>query len=196
MEPDVAQVLHHGQHYQPTSVLPVQGEPAYEHEVAKGEKLRKEDAHYDVLEEQHRSHVEHELHPVVHHRDYYGGYVAPHAMAYDPYWMGDYPYARDPYSLRDYEMYADPYAAAAFGYHTERRHQSELTPKEVSDKHFTHAPLYTPEEELQAAHGVVHHAAVHAPVHAEAVHGVGPHDAMPIHAASTEAHVSSTPEYY
>lgn len=63
MEPDVHQDLHAGQHYRPTTVVPVRSEPAYEHKGAVGEVTKKEFDHYDVLEEQHMSHVEHEHHP-------------------------------------------------------------------------------------------------------------------------------------
>ena len=50
MEPDTPQILHHGQHYIPTEVVPTMTEPTYEAEGPGKEK------HYDVLEEQHRSH--------------------------------------------------------------------------------------------------------------------------------------------
>lgn len=60
MEPDVPKALHQGQHYSPVTVVPVETEPTYEHEVVKGQKPLKGDSHYDVLEEQHRSHFEHE----------------------------------------------------------------------------------------------------------------------------------------
>jgi beta-glucanase (GH16 family) len=59
MEPDVAEELHYGQHYMPTTVVPVETEPTYEH-MPKAKKPEKSDEHYDILEEQHRSHFDHE----------------------------------------------------------------------------------------------------------------------------------------
>ena len=103
MEPDTPQELHHGQHYIPTEVEPVETEPTYEHATAKGKKVRKEDEHYDVLEAQHRDHFHHagDAHHAAPYEGYYGGEA--HYQREDPYGYG-----RDPYA-----MYADPYAAAA-----------------------------------------------------------------------------------
>ena len=39
MEPDVRGPLHHGEHRSPTTVIPVQAEPAYEHKAAPGKKV-------------------------------------------------------------------------------------------------------------------------------------------------------------
>jgi len=60
MEPDTIEKLHPGQHVMPTEVEPVRSEPTYEHTPAKGQKAKKGDEHYDVLAEQHYSHMEHE----------------------------------------------------------------------------------------------------------------------------------------
>ena len=59
MEPEAPQVLHHGEHIEPTKVIPSQTEPTYRHTSAKGETSTQDDEHYGVLEEQHKSHMHH-----------------------------------------------------------------------------------------------------------------------------------------
>ena len=167
MEPDTHQQLYPGQHYRPTTVVPVETEPAYEHKGALGEKLKKEDEHYDVLAEQHMSHIEHEHHA--------------HAAAHHGYG----PYAHDEYGRTPREM-------AELGYYHDRYAYPGMPAEEMRAYH--HYPEGELAAEAAAAHYDPHH--VYAEPHHPLGSETGPHDAMPIHSASTEVHVASPDHYY
>jgi hypothetical protein len=191
MEPDEPVALHEGQIHEPVTVVPVESEPTYEHQSGKDQKMKKGDEHYDVLAEQHYSHEEREEHEPHYEARYdaYGQFAGlPHGYPYgtpmrheyDPYSYESAEgrhYPRDPYAVHDsYEYgHADPYAAEAY------RHK---------EGHFTQ---HHEGAEAVSAHLAPHHEVAAAPLHAPAM---GAHDAQPIHAASTEPHVSSTPKYY
>ncbi len=51
MEPDEPIKWHPGLEHDPISLEPVKGQPTYEHTGMKGDKPKKSDKHYDVLEE-------------------------------------------------------------------------------------------------------------------------------------------------
>ena len=188
MEPDSHERLHAGEHYRPTTVIPVETEPAYEHIGAKGEKTKKEDKHFDVLQEQHESHVEHEQHPHAERRQYEHdlGYGA--SEYYGPQHERD---LRAFYNRRAYPQYSD------YPRDMEARHYDEHHGEE---EHHAEMGQETPGAHLDAHRIPVEHAP-HGEFHEEG-HGhlgseTGPHDATPIHSASTEPHhASAFPGYY
>ena len=84
MEPDLPEMLHYGQVPQPTAIIPTRTEPTYEHSSAKGGKGKKGEDHYDVLDAQYKSHLEHLHQP-------YPLYQGPVPGVY-----GDGPYPEQP----------------------------------------------------------------------------------------------------
>lgn len=118
---------------------------------------------------------------------------------FDPYsyesMEGRHHYARDPYTT-EFAHHADPYAAEAYHHkegHFEAHHELEQE-HEGAETASAHLDQHHPE--VAAPHHTAPHLAAHHQVAPHHAPKMGAHDAQPIHAASTEPHLSSTPKYY